>query len=256
MRDDMFMITCEARTGSTMLNIYLNSHPEVLMHGEIYSPARTTGLRGRFASQIEDDEANARLTAFRNANQTAFIYKYIYEPQGHARVGHKLKHDELAHPEWQETLEAVRRDTDIRIIHLHRRNLFARFVSWWMVNKVTQVTMIKTGQTPPEFRKSVIPVEECERNFARTQERYAYFSDVFRHHRRHEVTYEDLTGPRKDEVLAGVQTFLGLRVEPLSMDLQKITPIDLRSIVENYDEIANHFSGTAHARYFKDAAAE
>lgn len=254
MRDDMFMITCEARTGSTMLCIYLNSHPDVLMHGEIYSPARTTGLRGRFAAQIGDEEANARLTTFCDVNQTAFLYKYVYEPQGHARVGHKLKYDELVRPEWRETLEAVRRDTDIRIIHLYRRNLFARFVSWWMVHRVTQVTMIKTGQKPPEFRRSVIPVEECERNFVRTQERYARFSEVFRHHRRYEVVYEDLIGPCRDETLTGVQSFLGLPVVPLRMDLEKITPADLRSIVENYDEIADHFHGTVHAGYFEDAA--
>jgi LPS sulfotransferase NodH len=251
MRNDMFMITCAARTGSTLLQSYLRSHPDTTMHGEVYTTQRTSDLAGSFNALIRDPKSNEKLTRWRDANQTAFLYKYIYENQGKKAVGHKLKHDELLLPKFAETRECIRRDTDIKIIHLYRKNLFERFVSWWVVNHVTGITMLTDKSKDPEFKPTVIPVAACQSNFNDTIARYNIFSGLFAKHRVLKMTYEDLTGPKRESVLAELTTFLEIDNIQLSSNLRKVTPKDLRQVVANLDEIVDYFTGTKYEQFFE-----
>ena len=91
MREDLYLITCAARTGSSLLETSLLSHPEVLSHGEVYHPNKIGALRGRYTSIVENESSNLALTAFRQDNQVAFLYKYVFDTQGRASVGCKLK---------------------------------------------------------------------------------------------------------------------------------------------------------------------
>lgn len=255
MRNDMFMITCAARTGSTLLQSYLRSHPDTTMHGEVYTTHRTSDLAGKFNVLIRDTKSNEELTRWRDANQTAFLYKYIYESQGKKAVGHKLKHDELLLPKFAETRECLRRDTDIKIIHLYRKNLFERFVSWWVVNHVTGITMLTDTSKDPEFKPTVIPIAACQKNFNDTIAHYNIFSELFSKHRVLEMTYEDLIGPDRESVLANLMVFLEIDNLKLSSTLRKITPKDLRLVVANLDEIVDHFTGTKYEQFFEGARA-
>lgn len=253
MRNDMYMITCSARTGSSLLETSLMSHPDVMGHGEIYAIDKIGALRGHFTDLVLDEAQNAALTTWRDRHQTAFLYKYVYDAQGRKMVGHKLKHEELMLPKFAETREAVRRDTDIRIIHLRRNNLFERFVSHWLATRVTGVTEIHSEEARPELNRVSLPVREAHINFDRTSARYNFFAKMFRHHRVFEVAYEDLAGTRREETLAQIQTFLGLEPHVLESRLKKVVNKDYRQLVENYDELAAHFADTPYSSFFQEA---
>lgn len=255
MRKDMFLITCSARTGSTLLQSYIGSHPDTMVHGEIYTPNRVSGMSGKYSHISGDKDKSEALGKWRNANQTAFMYKYTYDSQGKDIVGQKLKHEELLRPEFSETREAVRADTDIKIIHIYRQNLFERFASWWLVNHVTGVTELTQGAPDLEFKKTIIPIQACQQNFDETTARYAYFRKFFAEHPTFNVTYEDLISDQRDAILEELSSFLGIRSVPLETTLRKVSPKNLRSVIENYDELADHFSKTPHGKYFEEAKA-
>ena len=254
MRSDLFMITCSARTGSTLLQTFLASHPDTLVHGEVYVPNRVAALSGIHSPLVKDEEKNALLTEFRDHNQPAFLYKYIYDAQGHKVVGHKLKHEELLLPKFAETREAVRKDTDIKIVTIYRRNLFERFVSWWLVNHVTGVTMITEKDEKPEFHPVSIPINRCREDFDQTLGRYQFFSNFFSKHQTFALNYEDLLGDNRDQILGELQEFLGIDAISLSSPLKKVAPKDIRSLIINFDEIVDHFKGTKYEEFFIEEA--
>lgn len=250
MRNDMYMITCSARTGSSLLETSLLSHPDIQSHGEVYDPNRVNSLRGRYSALLKDDVQRAALTKYRDANQTAFLYKYVFDAQGKKAVGLKLKHEELFLPKFGETREAIRKDTDIKVIHLRRENLFARFVSWWLAAKVTGVTEIHSEEKRPEITSVVIPIRDCHMDFDRSAARYDFFRKMYKDHPSLEVTYETLAGPDQKAEFARVQEFLGVAPQELTSKLRKVVTKDLRQIVENYDELAAHFASTRYAEFF------
>ena len=253
MRDDLFMITCAARTGSTLLQAYIRSHPDVMMHGEVYPPRHVAALQGRYAAMMGGEDAVADITRYRDENQTAFLYKVVYDAQGYKRVGHKFKYEEMLLPQFAETREAVRRDTDIRILHIYRRNLLERFVSWWMVNHVTGVTMITDESERPEQRRVTIPFAEMERNFNEVSGRFAFVRKLLSNRPSYEVAYEDLVDEgRKDAILSEIQTFLGLDPVKLEAPLKKVTVRSMRELVENYDDLKGRFAGTPFAEFFEE----
>lgn len=252
MRDDLYMITCSARTGSSLLETSLLSHPDILSHGEVYPPTHVGALRGKYTSLATDDDERTRLTEYRDSNQTAFLYKYVYDAQGHRTVGHKLKHEELLLPKFAETREAVRRDPDIKIIHLRRQNLFERFVSAWLVNRVTGVTEIHSDEERPPVERVTIPAEACRDDFDKTSAQYNFFQKFFSEHQIYELTYEQLVGPERERVLTEVQAFLGVEPKALSSRLKKVSPPSMRSFVDNYDELREHFADSPYAAFFKE----
>ncbi|TDK50405.1 sulfotransferase [Antarcticimicrobium luteum] len=251
MRSDLYMITCAARTGSSLLETSLLSHPDIQSHGEVYHPNRVSALRGRYTALIQNEERNSALTRFRDKHQTAFLYKYVFDAQGKKAVGLKLKHEELFLPKFAETRETIRRDTDIKIIHLRRDNLFERYVSWYFATKVTRVTEIHSEEARPTFDMVEIPVKECHIDLDRSAARYVFFQKMYQHHPIFEVTYEELAGDQRNQTLEAIQRFLGVEPQELTSKLRKVVNKDLPSLVSNFSELAEYFSKTQHARFFE-----
>src|SRR5207249_6431079 len=50
-----FMITCPARSGSSMLVHLLRSHPEICAHDEVFSPDKVRGLSGKYLQKSRED---------------------------------------------------------------------------------------------------------------------------------------------------------------------------------------------------------
>ena len=163
----------------------------------------------------------------------------------------KLKHDELMLPKFAETREAIRQDTDIKIIHLHRQNLFARFVSHWLAANVTKITEIHSDADRPTLHPVELPIKECHVDFDRTSARYNFFQKMFSNHPIFQLSYEDIVGDDGANVLRDVQDFLGVEQQPLSTNLRKVIAKDLREIVLNYDELADHFANTPYGHFFE-----
>ncbi|MGB7059598.1 MAG: sulfotransferase [Geitlerinemataceae cyanobacterium] len=245
------MITCAARTGSTLLQSYLQSHPEILCHGEIYAKNNINAILGIYGQkQKSDPEYEKELIAYRENNPHTFLYKIAFDRQDRKIVGFKLKHDELVLPNFAETRHLLQEDTDVKIIHLSRTNLLARYLSWYLVNKVTGVTMRLEGQDLPETEMIRLDPKECLANFEEAERRYAFFQTMFANHQIYEVSYEDLVGEEREGVLDELQDFLGVAHHPLTTKMVKLGKEDLSEAIENFDELSEFFKETRYGSFF------
>jgi hypothetical protein len=250
-RDDLFMITCAPRTGSTLLRTYLQSHPDILCHGEVYAPDTAGALAGRYEALLRDPKRRHSLTEYRDRHQIPFLYKVVYDSQGRRAVGHKLKYDELLLAKFSQTREAIRDDADIKVIHLYRENLLERFVSWWIVNHLSGVTLQRQGNVDLTFDPVFIPAAACKQSFDETTSRFEYFDAFFAAHPLHHVSFEQLAGPDRQRHLGEILDFLHVPRRELTSELKKVTPTDLRNVVRNYAELKASFAGTEYARFFE-----
>src|SRR5205814_3731280 len=89
-RDNIYMITCPARTGSTMLVHLLRSHPELCSHCEVFSPKRITGITGSYLKKSrEQADFIERLSRERDSDPIKFLYKIVLDLQVKKAVGFK-----------------------------------------------------------------------------------------------------------------------------------------------------------------------
>lgn len=251
LRNDTFMITCAARTGSTLLVSYLQSHPDILCHGEIYAPKELNGLHGIYRKrQNKDAEYRKNLKQCRNERPNTFLYKIALDRQGQKIVGFKLKHDELVCPYVAQTRHLIQEDTDIKIIHLRRENLLAKYLSWYLVNHVTGVTMKLEGQPLPETKPIKLDPAQCLANFQVSEQRYAFFVKMFAKHPTLEVSYEELTNDSREQKLREIQDFLGVNRHSLTTKMIKLGKKDLSETIENYEELKKYFHNTKYTDFF------
>lgn len=256
LRPGLFMIVAAARTGSSMLANLIQSHPNVLCHMEIFNPARVEGFSGSYRARLaEEPDLEGRLRHLRGQHPEVFLYKIAFDAQGRRSVGFKFKYEELLLPQFAGARSALIADTDIRIVHLRRRNLLARYLSWWVVNNVTGVTMIRKGD--PKLKLDPVPLdpEACRADIEHIERIGAFVGRMLAGHPAIEIDYEDLTGPAASEVEARLQEFLGLPQRPLTTVLDRLSEAPLSHRIANFRELERAFDGTRHAVHFDEEPA-
>src|SRR6266487_282533 len=192
-RDNIYMITCAARTGSTMLVYLLRSHPEICSHGEIFSPGKIVGIAGTYLSKRRAGlEFIDRLTAERDRDPIKFLYKIALDLQGKKAVCFKLKHDELILPDYKALRDEIVNDRDFRIVHLRRENLLRRYLSYYIANHVTHVTMAIHGQVIAEAPRLELNPHECQKDFETIRSRELEFVELFAQHPSFSISYEEM----------------------------------------------------------------
>lgn len=231
------MLTCAARTGSTMLVRLLRCHPALLVHGEVWGD-RMASLAGPIGRRCQEDPAlHAELERERFTRPEKALYKCFFYAPGKKGVGFKLKYDELAQPRWHEVRGLIERDLDIRMIFLHRENLLERYVSHQVVMKQTGVTNVKSGEAVPAVKPFRVDVGDCLADLAETRRRSEEFRRAFAAHRSHHVVYEDLVRAPQAEC-DKVFAFLGVDAAPVEVGTEKIVRRPLAELILNYEEVA------------------
>ena len=149
-----FIITCAPRTGSTMLRMMLNSHPEIVCHGEAITLKRPPNLGKKYQDYI--GKTSQELAQIRAENPVNFLYSYIWNKEYYKAnskaVGLKLKYRQLQE-EFKEVFQAILEDKEIRIIHLTRRNLLKRYLSNLLVTSGKTSTVILNSEESQLQRK-------------------------------------------------------------------------------------------------------
>ncbi|HEY5049186.1 MAG TPA: sulfotransferase [Rhizomicrobium sp.] len=253
LRKGLFMITCAARTGSTMLVNFLQSHPQITCHMEIFNPRRVEGFFGAYRKSIRTDSVyEARMRAIRHGDPTCFLYKFAFDSQGRRSVGFKFKYDELLLPVFARPREIIAGDCDIAIVHLKRRNLLKRYLSWVAVNHVTGRTMRTTGEEPRKIPPIFIDAEECLKNFQETKLREAEVDRIFRQHQMIDLEYEKLTGANADGELGRLQQFLGVVPRSLKTVIAKLSINRLEQEIANYADLKRKLANTPYSEYFQE----
>jgi hypothetical protein len=249
LRDNAYLITCPPRCGSTMLVTMLRSHPDILSYGEVFGHKVISGLTGRYAELVErDPTVMTRLLDIRGEVPVHFLYKYILDPQGRSVVGLKFKFDEMMLDEYASVVEAIRRDTDIKIIVLWRENLLARHLSHLVVSKVTGVTMLRSSDADLDVPPIRIDIQALLSDIELQQARLLRFRSLFDHHRMLNITYEGLLADPTTESRR-LTDFLGVREHRMQPGTKKNIRRPLREAIANFEDICNALQGTEHERF-------
>lgn len=234
-----FIILCRGRVGSNLLTSYLNSHPNILVHGEIFSRS-----------------AQNKQQALMDADPIAYLSKVAYRPYPDdvKCVGFKMfyaharKASDATNGIWQHLMA----DKGIKVIHMTRTNILRSHLSRTIAAKTAKWTQAGSiNSVATEDKRTKLDFEECERSFRRTvrwqQEAAAAFAD----HDLLHVTYEEVAADPAG-TLARIQTFLGVSNVNLSSFHTRQNPEPLSELIENYADLKEKFSTTQWAPFFDD----
>ena len=218
-RKDKFVISCTARSGSSMLSTLLNSHPRVLCHGEILAaPHESAGpyheLRKR-GGDIDD-----WLYKYRQERPEAFLYDVCFNPAGHQSVGFKFKLEESLAEAYESLRDLLVADTDVKIIHLQRKNILDKYISLQMT-KQSGVFSIRSRSQRPRLEPFVIDIPDLIAYVREDRQRHEAAFELFRNHPCLHLTYEELCESRP-VALAKVQDFLELPRADLATMMIKV----------------------------------
>lgn len=276
-----FVVICAPRTGSYMLTHALNYSPHIVCFGEVFNPL-VKHVDYRVAGYRMHDPQEREL---RDQDFERFLRERIYaeQPKEVGAVGFKAPHNHFWTLRQQAVLEWLVAETDIRVLHLQRRNVLRRLLSeriaadtgGWidysghtlaslrdpgMVLKALKQPrralrilrrMVVTKKRPWQDAKRAVTItpEECREFFAKETVDNAHYDERFSGHEMHILYYEDLVD-HFDSTLNEVQTFLGLKPRRLVPLTRKQNPEPLRELIANYDELYAAFADTPEAAYF------
>ena len=237
-----FIITCAARTGSTMLRYMLDSHPEITCHGEVFkargisrflkSDKRPYGL-----SPLYDHLSDG----FHNNKIANFISSHLLSsPDTNSKAsGFKFKTDEYFNTSFAEVSNYIRSSKSIKVIHLKRRDLLAQYVSHLMVKKKKSNTVefeepVK-GPKDSSLSTNKISISRLIDFMEDVVIREKKIIEELRHHDTIEVLYEDIIIPDGPSV-KNLQVFLNVTPQLLNTKTKKILS-EYRSLIKNESEV-------------------
>jgi LPS sulfotransferase NodH len=236
LRDNKFVISCPARSGSTMLLHLLRSNPQVMCHGEVFGRDGLGHIAGDYAARRrEDPAATGQLSAYRERSPAAFLYDIVFDAQGRRVVGFKFKTDEAFDERFADIQEIIRGDADIKIVQLRRRNVVDQFISHQVVLHQTGVTWIGDGDERPEVQPFDVDVREAVAYVLDVIQREEAVGRVYAGHRRILVDYEDVVDPAHP-VRGELQAFLGIDPQALSTPTRKILKRN-DALVRNVEDV-------------------
>ncbi len=234
-RDDKFLISCAARSGSTMLCTLIGSHPQALCHHEVFAQGGSVPVFGAYARKRKTSaEYDRQLRDYRDREPQRFLYDIVFDAQGRRCVGFKLKTDEVFLPAYRTVRELVAADRDIKVIHLIRRNLIDQYVSHRVVEK-TGVLFLRPNEEPPQVQPFTVDVEHFSAFVADVHKRQRAAAELYRKHRNVTMAYEDIIAPQST-ALDDLQAFLELDNRPLTSNTNKILKNN-RRLVRNFDAV-------------------
>ncbi len=237
-----------------MLVHLLRSHPDIISHDEVFaSPGIVGGMTGTYLlkRRAELDFAE-HMAAVKDRDPIKFLYKIVLDLQGKKAVCFKLKHDELVRPEYKVLRDEIVNDQDFRIIHLRRENLLCRYLSYYIANYVTRVTLAVHGQTIPEIQPVVLDPLKCQEDFETVLAREKEFAELFAQHPGFSISYEEMITPGSEKVQC-LLDFMGVSRRELTTTTKKLRGNDLRSAIANFDELRSHFAASPYSKFFEDA---
>lgn len=218
-----FIILCHARTGSTLLHTYLNSHPAIVSLGE---------QAGKYIKNVEAQDLPFKGTIFNvqprpvKALGIKFFYRYAEYPRG------KI---------WLQELLEMR---SLKVIVLKRENILRPIISSQIARKTGALSYwTSKHHLATEDKKISIDTGACITQLKRMEEEQQRFEELLRNHQRLYLSYEELLSD-KNRALKMVQQFLEVRPVSLFSLLRKQNPEPLSQLVVNFDELKDALKAT------------
>lgn len=226
-----FVIVSEERTGSTLLQMLLDSHEQVICWGEVLNPSddiRRNSVPGYVPILGVKDDAIEYLDS----------HLYGQVPDAVRAVGFRLMYSHARTGRWEEARRRIAEDDEIRIIHLTREDLLARYLSHRLAQR--DGSWISTSQSAEAGGETIrLDIEDCVRSFTESELNQEEADRVFSAHPKYDLTFERITGD-PDAESRNVLEFLGVEYQPLSSPTKRQQTRSKREVIENYEEL-RHF---------------
>jgi len=232
-----FVILAAPRTGSNLLCTLLNSHPEVLCHHELFNP---NGIF--YALEYRDGSLDLGSMEARDREPFAFLQRVWEHPQGASCVGFKMtRGQDVA------VMQSLIEDSAVSKILLYRRNRLKTFISEEIARQTDRWEVYTRSELAPVTPRLHVDIEafraHCDLNEGFYQDiRNALGSGG---QRWVETAYEEiLTAPEHVRLLG----FLGVEATGVKLTQSSIKQggKDLRTHIENYQELERAFQGSEH----------
>lgn len=223
-----FIVAGQGRCGSNLLKFALKQNPAIEMVGEYFN--------FNVYPEAREQDGAERAKAF------------FHSTKGQA-VGFKLFIHQATEPPADLVWQSLAEDSDLRVVHLSRRNSFKRNLSlavaktrgqWLADERGTDDIVINIS--PPQWEKRLIRDEESEQRI----------SEMFNKHRKVHIFYEDLVRDWEN-VTRGIQSFLSVEPIAVSKKLKKQEKMHPSDRCSNYSDLVDHFRGTKFEWMFQPA---
>lgn len=241
-----FIILGTARTGSTMLWSYLNSHPDILCLRGVYGSTNKINF-GKFYGELPEEYHSSELIKLRNERPIEFLENYVWKEYSKPfkAVGLKYFYDHDRHlSNKEEVISYFKTNRAIKFLHLKRQNLLATMFSYKRALAQQQWTKANT-----DFRTS-ITVQECNDYYQQILDNQKLFDELFSD-RTLQVSYDNLL-KATERTLQEVLDFIGVKPISLKTETNKNRETKLSDCITNYTELKTHFKSTDYAKYFNE----
>ena len=230
-----FIVLTKPRTGSNLLINSLQTHPGMVVFGELFRGGADQETKKTILASADD--------YFRDL----VFKKYGKEIQA---VGFKIFYHHPVYDHSGKVWNYLLNCEGLRVVHLRRENLLRALVSMKIAEK-TDVWKIFEGQNQSVDKKIELSIQECLDTFRQTRKWEKEANQKFATNPVLELTYEELTSDFQRQ-MQRIQEFLG--VEPMNMHPLSVrqNPEKMRELIVNYADLKNHFAGSEWEVFFKE----
>lgn len=237
------LIVAPPRTGSTMLRMALNRHPQILMHGEVLGKNVVRGLiplRNTPLAEATDDSGRQRahkaLFEERRRDFAAFLKNHVYvsDSQGIEVVGFKLLTWQALARYSRAAFAWLRDRPEVDVIFNIRRDWLARYVS-----EVVFLHKTRAGADAQPIRFH-LDVKDFVKRTEEEKLNISNLREAFASHRSMDVFYEDCVGDLHGS-FSSVYDFLNVDTGfATELQSKKAITRPLSEVIANFEQISTH----------------
>lgn len=239
-----FVVISEGRTGSNYLMYLLRSHPEIVMYSELFNRNDPKVLEFLKLERrlVKNDEDPAEYIS-----KEVFCPGYPSEVRG---VGFKLMYYQARTKNWEGLWKYLKETKDIKIVHMMRKNLLARYLSLVLARREN---VYITFDAKKGIHKDPIflDYDDFDAKLNGSVKDRNNIKNFFRGSDYYEVYYENLL-ENKNEECSRLQEFLNLSYKTLTSGTIQQRQGSLKEMVMNYDELKEKYKNTPHNIFFEE----
>lgn len=251
-----FIIVSQARSGTHFLRSSLNAHPKISVFDEVFEGSIKTlcGCRVRYPYRME---------CYRELFPEHFLKKIIYRKTYGAyisSIGFLLFYHHAQQWPTRKIWKLLTRETDIRVIHLIRRNMLATLVSG-KIARQQGVWSSTSRSVPPGNNQNQrhsgnflmeLSHKECLEFFTDHQKQVLNTKEAFMDHPVLTIYYEDLVENYENNCKR-ILSFLSVSpIIPLYSKTKQQRLYRLSEAISNFSKLKDSFYGTPFYEFFID----
>jgi LPS sulfotransferase NodH len=174
---------------------------------------------------------------------------FIGQPAQVDAVGFKIFYYHARSAAWQPIWSYLVEQRDLHVIHVKRANILRTHLSRKRA-ALTQKWMDMDGQ-PAATAQIPLDYAECLHDFEQTRRWEQEYDELFTHHPKLDVVYEELAADLP-AMVDRVQAFLGLPRIPLTPKTHRQSRQPLAESVANFADLRARFAGTSWSHFFDE----